>query len=236
MSGAGGFLVPPLPPAPPVTPPLEPRPTPYLWVTWLAKYLVGEVTCVSGARGCRCISAIGKRKPMARTRLSTRYTVAHTALLRRLAAESRALAGPVLLEAGNAFQLPLPSGLTLAGKPDLVAFRRDSPNHGCEVGPPKASHVLQVQIYQWALPLAVPRYQGWAFEGCVAYADGHREMIPPEAIDNEFEARLLEAIAQLGSDVIPYRAPSRLECRYCPIASGTLPGAHRPRDAGTPDS
>jgi hypothetical protein len=216
------------PPLPPKAPPLQPRPTPYLWVTWLAKYLAGEITCEWSIwvqvhfRDWKALTS-GPDYTLAR------YSVAHTALLRQLAAEYRGLGGPVSLEASNAFHLQLSPGVTLAGKPDLVGAPHGTPRvTDAKSGQPKASHLVQVQIYPWALPRAVPRYQGVAFEGYVAYADGHQEMIPSEAIDDEFEARLLEAVAQLGSDMPPYRAPSPSECRYCPLALGLCPEREDP--------
>ena len=109
----------------------------------------------------------------------------HTALLNEQR-ESWELQGySVLTEAQNSFNLR-GSSAVLAGKPDLVAKRRDQITViDAKTGRPSPAHTTQVLIYMYALPLALERYKGLSIAGQVAYPD-HVVDIPADAVDGNF--------------------------------------------------
>ena len=79
----------------------------------------------------------------------------------------------VFVESQNAFRVK-GKVATLAGKPDLVVLDdRDATIIDVKTGREQAWHRVQVMIYQYALPLAVPEYRDLRISGEVVYPDPH---------------------------------------------------------------
>ena len=111
----------------------------------------------------------------------------------------------------------------LAGKPDLVAKRRDQITViDAKTGRPSAAHTAQVLIYMYALPIALQRYKGLLIVGQVAYPD-HVVDIPADAVDGRFEVNLGGLIRRLKSKMPPRRVPLSGECRFCEITPSDCP-------------
>src|SRR5262249_20416432 len=133
-----------------------------------------------------------------------RWRQQHTLALQTIAAERRAVGEIVTLESCNRFAVPLPGG-QLVGRADLVTGPADGPYvvRDAKSGEPRDYHVNQLQLYQWALARAHPRYRGQALAGCIHYTNTLEEWIPPDAIDGQFEAALLYFASLILADEPP---------------------------------
>jgi hypothetical protein len=144
------------------------------------------------------------------------YQIRHTSLLLHARALLESQGKTVSTEGQNRFEIK-GKAATLVGKPDLVAL--GDTNVVCDVktGRRKASDVVQVMIYMWALQYADPRYRGLTFDGLLVYPDGQLP-IPASSLNDEFKEALLSLIGRLGSPIEAQKAPSFAECKYCDIS------------------
>ena len=206
---------------------------PYLWVTWLPRLLSGESSC-EWASWFKAQHEGWSWSRMPSDFDQTGWLLNHTALLNEQR-ESWELQGySVLTEAQNSFNLR-GSSAVLAGKPDLVAKRRDQITViDAKTGRPSPAHTTQVLIYMYALPLALERYKGLSIAGQVAYPD-HVVDIPADAADGNFVENLGRLIRRLASQMPDRRVPSPGECRFCEITPADCPdrAAEGPPEEGT---
>ena len=97
------------------------------------------------------------------------WLMRHTALLNEQKAQWTSDRRTVYVEGQNAFRLRGKSA-TLAGWPDLVvADDRDAIIIDVKTGREQPWHKIRVMIYQYALPLALPRYRNVQIGGGVIY-------------------------------------------------------------------
>ena len=114
-------------------------------------------------------------------------------------------------------------GVTLGGKPDIVAWRNGEVRVvECKTGQPRHADTIQVMIYMLVLPHAQPVWRGRTPSGCVNYQTGPVE-VPAEALDSGFRARFRELMAQVGGNTALERVPSFNECRFCDIGQLDCP-------------
>lgn len=191
------------------------RPEPYVWVSWIAKILAGEASCVWSAW---LRAHYQTAKPPNGTFDMGRWQMDHSALLRKNVSEYEKKEFKVYTEGQNVFTLAGKTG-TLSGKPDVVAVK-DLMGWivDMKTGSPKASDRIQVMIYMWAIPKTNPAFAGVTFEGKVLYKCCH-SIIAPNEIDTVFVGRVAELMKEICGDAPPHKAPSFGECRYCPITT-----------------
>lgn len=188
----------------------------YVWVTWLSRLMAGEVQCV-WAPWFRTHFTEYKRPP-SDVQLA-QWQAEHTRLLLELAGEREALGEIVYRETQNRFQVRWPSGVVLAGAPDLVAIDRDRNVvvYDVKTGQQRQSDLIQVMLYTLCLPAGSPIYKGRRVSGCVVYKSGERAAVPSEAISVDFRETARYFLDLLDSETSPRRRPSVHECRYCDI-------------------
>ncbi len=146
----------------------------------------------------------------------------HTALLNQQRREWEDRGHAVFVEGQNAFHLRGKSA-TLAGRPDLVVLDdRDATIIDVKTGREQPWHRVQVMIYQYALPLALPQYRNVRIDGEVIYPT-HTVRIPRGALPNEFIEDLGSLIRRLAADKPAQRVPSPQECRSCDISALDCP-------------
>ncbi len=194
---------------------------PYVWVTWLPRLLSGESSCEwaswfkaqhEGWSWSRMPSDFGQAA----------WLMNHTGLLNEQRQRLETQGYTVLTEGQNSFTLR-GSSAVLAGKPDLVARRRDRVTViDAKTGRPSPAHAAQVLLYMYALPRALEHYRGLSIAGQVAYPD-HVVDIPPEAVDGRFVENLGGLMRRLASEMPARRVPSTGECRFCEITSADCP-------------
>ena len=194
----------------------------YIWVTWLSRLMAGEVRC-QWSPWFRAHHTEYVKAP-SDFQLAT-WTAEHTQLLDELVRERSALGESTYKEDQNHFRGRRRSGLTIAGKPDLIAIDRTSHAtvYDAKTGKPRHSDIIQVMLYMMLLPFASPLYKGKALKGCVVYKSGDHSDIPPEAIDEAFQKNVTYFLDLLESGDPPERSPSHAECRYCDITSADCP-------------
>ena len=124
---------------------------PYIWVAWLPRLLSGESSCEWAAWfKTQHEGWSWSRMPSGFDQAG--WLMKHTAVLneQRLRWEERGYA--VSTEGQNSFNLR-GSSAVLAGKPDLVARRRDEVTIiDGKTGRPSPAHAIQVMLYMYAVP------------------------------------------------------------------------------------
>jgi PD-(D/E)XK nuclease superfamily len=129
----------------------------------------------------------------------------------------------VQVESQNSFQYRRPGGVTLAGKPDIVALDDTTATVvDCKTGRPKISDQIQVQIYMYVLPICFPRLALYGVHGRVVYPD-HQVEIAATAADEHFGKHLDYFLELIASDSPPMSAASPSECRFCDITRDDCP-------------
>ncbi len=197
-----------------------PRTEPYIWTTWLTKLLVGEDSC-EWASWFKAHNKTYDRVPS--TFDQATWQMQHTALLADTRDKLEAGGYAVFTERQNAFRLRGRTGITLGGRPDLIAtLGRRGIILDAKTGQPRTSDHVQVMIYMWATSLALHQYKGMIFEGKVVYED-HEVPIPATAIDEPFKRNLTELIKRVGGNSPLRKVPSTTECEYCPISATECP-------------
>lgn len=191
------------------------RPEPYLWVTWLPRLMAGLNSCEWAA----WFKAHHSGYPKA----ASDFDVAvwqrnHDALLQQVHKERFTGQGTVLLEDQCYFRLQGKSGITLAGKPDLI-YITGTRGTICDVktGQPRASDAMQVKLYMWALPLARKEFSRVVFDGLVVYADQRQVPISSTDVDAAFIDHAVQLIQKIGGSNPLAAFPSRAECAFCDI-------------------
>ena len=192
------------------------RDHPYIWATWLPRLLTGESSC-EWSVWFKAHYRNWTKPPSDFDQ--TEWLMRHTALLNRQKQEREASGHAAFVEGQNAFRLRGKSA-TLAGRPDLVVLDdRHATIIDVKTGREQAWHSVQVMIYQYALPLALPQYRDIRISGEVVYPT-HTVRIAPGAVTEQFIEGLVGLIRRLAADTPPGRVPSTAECRFCDI--GTL--------------
>lgn len=193
----------------------KPRPEPYVWATWLAKLLAGEVSCEWSA-WFRAHHFAAKSEKIDGDFDLELWRLDHTALIRRTVAEFEGKGYTVAIENQNQFALKGKVG-TLAGRPDVVAVQGDEGwIVDAKTGQPRGSDRVQVALYMWALPKANPLYAGVRFRGRVEYKCRFG-IIESEEVDSAFVARVAEMMREVCGPDPPRKSPSFRECQFCPL-------------------
>lgn len=197
------------------------RASPYVWVTWLTKLLVGENSC-EWAAWFRARHETWSYEKIPGTFDATNWQLNHTALLNRIRGQLEGQGQTVFTENQNSFHLR-GNVATLGGKPDLIAV---SGNQGtiydAKTGRPSPSHHIQVMVYMYAVPRALGQYKGVTFDGKVVYED-QEVPIPAAAVGEPFIDNLSQLIRRVSSSLPARKVPSPLECGFCNLTKADCP-------------
>ena len=212
------------------------RKHPYLWVTWLPRLLTGENSC-EWAVWFKAHHQDWTRTPSEFNQAE--WMLNRTSLLNEQKTQWEARGQDVYVEGQNSFRLRGQSA-TLAGRPDLIVVRNhDALIIDVKTGRKQPSHYVQIMIYMYALPKALPQYQHAKLSGEVIYPT-RTVRVPRGSLHTQFIKDLGYLIRRLSADKPPARVPSRPECRFCDISA--LDCAERvdsdaePREGTTPTS
>lgn len=203
------------------------RASPHVWATGLSKLLVGEQSC-EWAVWFKANHQGFQKAPSSFD--ATGWRLAHTALLDRKYRQLVEAGQVVSVEGQNKFWLKGKCA-TLGGKPDLIGLNGSGTICDVKTGQPKASDQVQVMVYMWAVPRALPKYQGVRLDGLVVYPD-HEVRIPAEAVDAAFVDNLAGLIRRVSADAPARRVPSADECKFCDL---TLKDCSERAEAETED-
>lgn len=209
-----------------------PRSSPYMYATWPTKYLNGDKSCLWACWFKTHYQ--GYEKAPSDFDLA-RWQAEHTVLVNSLADELEGHGCEVWIEHQNSFRIvSQKSGLTVSGRPDLIAQFPDGRSviYDAKTGRESTSHLLQVQLYMYLVPRqGRSSWHGTEFVGAVVYADGSEKRIPLETVDAPFVERLADFMQKMASDMPPRRVPSEFECGQCDLTSADCPVKIEPKAA-----
>ena len=191
------------------------RDHPYIWTTWLTRLLSGDSSCEWAAQ----FRAHHETKSYSKVSSgfdAARWQMEHTALLNKARAEMESAGANVYIEGQNFFTLRGKTA-TLSGKPDLVSIEGNTGVIAdAKTGQQSISHQIQVLIYMYALPKALPQYRDVTFEGKLVYPD-EEVFIPSDGVNDGFVTELGGLITRLADSDSAIRTPSKQECSFCNI-------------------
>jgi hypothetical protein len=185
----------------------------YIWTTWIAPLLAGDA---------HCLWAVWFKAHYLYDKVSgfdgAKWHQEHASMVASSRDMLTSHGFQVYEEDQNKFALTR-SGITLAGKPDLVAVKKDRVVVAdCKSGCPHNAHGLQIMIYMAVLPCVRPHLKGLPIQGLLLYKD-HDTVISADEVDAEFRTALRTAIHTVGATEPPAHVPSPQECRFCTISS-----------------
>ena len=198
----------------------EKRPQgPYIWVTTLAKLLTGENSC-EWAGWFKAHHRSWAKPPSDFD--STTWMLRHTALVNKERDSLENIGYDVYIENQNLFRLRGATA-TIGGKPDLIGEKyHEILISDAKTGWPSPSHQTQIRIYQYAVPKALPQFQGRDARGQVRYPDSFVGS-PVSAVSPEFVGNMGALIRCLAADTPARRVPSAGECQFCDITAADCP-------------
>ena len=207
----------------------QPRTSPYVYVTWIPRYLTGDKSCLFAAWFKANHQGYAK---MPSDFNSAKWLMDQTDLMNKLVEELEERGCELFIEQQNSFRVESArSGAVTGGKPDVVAAYPDGRNviYDAKTGQESASHIVQVQLYMYLLPKSkIARWKGKRFEGAVVYADGSERHIAADSVDDAFVSRLGEFMRKMTSDMPPRRVPSLAECGWCELTKADCPDRIEP--------
>jgi hypothetical protein len=195
----------------------HPRANVYIWVTWITSLLAGSDACTWAAwfKAHHVYRKVGSFDESA-------WQAEHDMLVASARDGLIADEFEVTEEDRNGFAIAN-AGITLAGRPDLIAVKTDRVLIvDAKSGFPRPSHRFQVLTYMAVLPYIRPDLRARTIDGLIVYQDVEVH-VPSSAIDAEFRAALRAVIHQVGGPIPPARVPSVRECVFCPIGAGDCP-------------
>ena len=192
-----------------------------IWVTWVAKLMVGESLCPWAVWFKTRYTNYEKVPPKDDF---IKYRLGHSRMINELRKERLAKGEKVFVEEANSFSLKIKPNLTLNGKPDLIALSEEKATvYDCKSGVQKDSDQIQLMIYLYCLPQCSEQYKSMKLEGCLLYYPNTRIEIPQSKVDKVFIDHLKYWLEILGADTPPAKAPSKDECLFCNISKDYCP-------------
>ena len=200
----------------------KPRDGLYVWVTWLSRLMSGEVQCHWGAWFKTHYTGY-KTQPIDAQLAS--WTVEHNQYLTDLINERKALGEITYKEDQNKFRVRRPSGLVIAGKPDLMTYNKTTEQYtiyDVKTHNQRQSDIIQVMLYCYCLPYASPIYKGKMLDGCVVYKTDRVE-VPSKMVEDAFTKKAVYFLNIIECPNAPDKCPSSVECEYCDLSSADCP-------------
>ena len=196
-----------------------PREAPYIWASWLPRLLTGENSC-EWAVWFKAHHQDWTRTPSEFNQAE--WMLNRTSLLNEQKTQWEARGQDVYVEGQNSFRLRGQSA-TLAGRPDLIVVQNDDALViDIKAGQQQRSHYVQIMIYIYALPRALPQYQHAKLAGEIDYPT-RTVRVPRGSLHTQLIKDLGSLIRRLAADKPPARVPSRQECRFCDITAEDCP-------------
>ena len=206
----------------------RPRTNPYLYVTWIPRYLTGEKSCLYAAWFKANHQGYAK---MPSDFDSAKWNMEHTDLMNELVEELEERGCEIFIECQSFRVESTRSGVVVGGTPDIIAVQPDETVkiYDAKTDQESASHIAQVQLYMYLLPKAqIERWRGSKFHGLVVYADGSERRISTDSVDDAFVSRVAEFMRKMTSHMPPRRVPSMTECGWCELTKADCPDRMEP--------
>lgn len=202
----------------------------YIWVTWLTGLISGDKQC-EYASWFKAHHQYDKKPSDFNL---TVWNIKHNQLVHKCRDELEEKDYTVTLEDQNPFKLVLPEGITISGKPDIIAIEKMFAEHeadethsvyliaDCKTGRPKNSDLVQVMLYMIFIPECIEKYKDVRFDGEVVYTND-KVPISQTEIDSDLKKVVWDLIKRVGDDKPCRKVPSYSECRWCDISKENCP-------------
>ncbi len=205
----------------------EPRRSPYVWVTWLAKLMDDEQVPRCQWSAWFRAHYRDKWNDVFSADEQKAWRAKHDEMVNYQADELRRHGYRVYVESENYFKILFPSGAILAGQPDIVAVKgNDALVMDCKTGVQLDMHQYQLLLYMYFLPHAVKSYSGLPMSGVLMYQDGPVE-VRRERLDESFERRARSLLTAIVGSAEPVRQPHPWGCRFCDVPLADCPDRDR---------
>ena len=200
------------------------RDKPYMSVTWIPKFLVGDRSCIWA---CWFKAQHQDYERMPSDFDSAKWNAEHTDLVNRLVDELEEMGCELFIERQNSFRVESAnSGMVVSGKPDVIARFPDGRTviYDVKNGHQSPARTIQVQLYMYLLLRSIlTRWRDTKPEGAVVYAGGHQVDVPADTIDDAFVVRLTDFMQKMTSARPPRRVASLGECGLCELTKDDCP-------------
>ncbi len=184
---------------------------PAVWVTWLAKLLADPAECYLPAW-------VQTRFSVAKdTAFTGDWAARHASIIEQVTSRLRTAGRQPQIE--QEIAVTSRTGLRISGAMDIWVPETDSREAvivDAKTGRHKPAHRLQVNLYQLMTGASQEFHCTQKPAGLIAYTDNEIWIKPTEAT-SELAVRVAKAMEVLASSLQPAPAPSRSNCRYCPI-------------------
>jgi len=209
---------------------------PYIWVTWLAKLLGGDLECLWSA-WFRAHYRYEKYEEMAGD--LQKWNADHARLVRKKELELKKLGYTVTTEQQNDFKVE-GAVAVVAGKPDIVATMPPGtlPEHAiildAKTGRRRSADWWQILIYLYFLPKKVTTLPA-ELSGEIVYGQQDAVTVEPTELSAARKDDIVAMIKVIAGDEPPKKVPSREECKRCNVGPADCPERVRatPRHAVT---
>jgi PD-(D/E)XK nuclease superfamily len=196
--------------------PKEPRDGVYVWVSWLSKIMAGEISCEWQSWFKAHFKNYAKQPSDFD---QPKWMQEHTDGIRSLTSRLRQEGKQVTLEGQNSFNYKTNNGITIAGKPDIIAIGDAGATvWDVKTGRQKASDAIQVMLYILMGPYSCKvlyGYTGAPITGAVYYPKENLE-VPTPGVDAAFVERVKSFCVLFEQQDPPMRAPGN-DCMWCDI-------------------
>lgn len=202
----------------------------FIWISWLAKLVAGEIQC---EYSCWFKSHFSFDKLPSDFNL-VRWTIEHNQLIHKTRDELELQGYKVAIEDQNSFKVTI-DGALVSAKPDIVAVKNGIPFKSdgeklvidCKTGRSNNSHQVQVLLYMMFLPhdhqlLTNEHLRKLPWEGRVVYKKTVVP-VPSVMVTKSLIAISKSIIGRLGRACAARKVPSERECRKCDISESDCP-------------
>ena len=192
----------------------NPRKSPYIWVTWLAKVMSGDVTC-------HWQSWFQSHNQLTEKQSgdfdSAGWVMSHTKMLTEFKDKLIEEGYIPLIEQSINYKIPN-SNIEIAGKPDCVIEEGDDVTiYDCKTGKESPTHQVQVMLYMYLL--SKNKFSEKQIKGIVMYKDKEIEILD---LPEDFEENFNFFVNILSSLKSPMKNPGS-SCRFCSITKNDCP-------------
>jgi len=202
----------------------EKRDEPYIYVTWLPKFLIGENHCYWKA----WFKSHYKYDKLPSDFDLTIWTMSHNSLLIRCKELLEIDGWKVKIEDQNSFKIEMTTNKNekyiLAGKPDIIAMKKLKNDkeliliEDIKTGKQRGSDSIQVMLYMMIIAdLFAINFEENIVEGVVIY-NNNTINIPFSKITDNFKKEVIQLLEKISGGVAPSKCPSKKECQWCDIS------------------
>lgn len=190
------------------------RESPYIWVTWLAKIMAGDITC-QWQSWFRSQNKEIEKQPADFDLVG--WKMDHTKMLTELKGKLIKENYSPIIEQSVKYKIPN-LDITVAAKPDCIIEKKDVVIiYDCKTGKERPSDQVQVMIYMYLLSKG--KFYRKQSKGVVIYKDKKIEI---SNLPENFEDNFNFFVNILSSPKPPTKNPGA-DCKFCSITKNDCP-------------